>query len=246
MYTNAQLNASIPALHDRFHFGLDLLEMDIVRAKAALRRDLNRIQAQRRAQEEAEAAERRKAEEAEEARKRAEEEAEARKKAAEEEERRRAEEEEEAARQRKEGEAAAERIRKQQEEARKVDPIVIQDDIPPLSAQQISAGGVSAEGTFDFWMEDAPAPDSATAQEFSMDMGFPGSSHSHPEIPGMSMEDPVPQAQGSFAEFMASMPMLGPPGDGNGGGMNGGENDHGDSVGDDGLSSYDDLFNFGL
>jgi hypothetical protein len=76
MYTNAQLNTSIPALTDRFHYGLDLLELEILRAKAVLRRDLDIIVRERqekererirREEEEAEAEEaearRRKAEE---------------------------------------------------------------------------------------------------------------------------------------------------------------------------------------
>ncbi|KAF8534102.1 hypothetical protein BDD12DRAFT_861988 [Trichophaea hybrida] len=237
MYTNAQLNVSIPALHDRFHIGLDLLEMEILRAKTALRRDLNRIQAQRRAQEEAEAAERRKQEEAEEARKRAEEEAEARKKAAEEEARRR-EEEEEVARQRKAGEAEAERIRKQQqEEARKVEPIITQDDAPLLSGQ-ISAGVVSAEGTFDFWMDDVPPPDSAIAQEFSMDLGF----HDSHLPQGMTMEEAAAPPSNSLAEFLASIPQ---PENANGMNGNGSERDNGDNGGDDGMGAYDDLVNRG-
>ena len=35
----------MPSFHDRFHAGLDQLEVDILRAKAALRRDLARVQA---------------------------------------------------------------------------------------------------------------------------------------------------------------------------------------------------------
>jgi len=51
MYTNAQLNTSIPVLTDRFHYGLDFLELEILRAKAVLRRDLDIILRERQEKE---------------------------------------------------------------------------------------------------------------------------------------------------------------------------------------------------
>jgi hypothetical protein len=53
-YTNAQLRASLPVLHDRFHYGLDLLEAEIITAKTVLRRDLEALQQQRRVREQEE------------------------------------------------------------------------------------------------------------------------------------------------------------------------------------------------
>jgi hypothetical protein len=54
LYTNAQLRASIPVLYDRFHYGLDLLEAEIINAKTTLRRDLEVLRQQRRVREEEE------------------------------------------------------------------------------------------------------------------------------------------------------------------------------------------------
>ncbi|CUS14431.1 unnamed protein product [Tuber aestivum] len=53
MYTNAQVRASIPICNERFQYALDQLEMEILTAKAALRRDLTALRTAAQAREEA-------------------------------------------------------------------------------------------------------------------------------------------------------------------------------------------------
>ncbi|KAI5845523.1 hypothetical protein BZA05DRAFT_146640 [Tricharina praecox] len=56
IYTNAQLGTSVPALQDRFHYALDVLEADIMGAKMVIHRDYRRRVAEReKAEAEAEA-----------------------------------------------------------------------------------------------------------------------------------------------------------------------------------------------
>ncbi|CAZ85323.1 unnamed protein product [Tuber melanosporum] len=118
MYTNAQVRTSIPICNERFQYALDQLEMEILTAKAALRRDLTALRTAAQAREEARlAAERARLEEQRKreaeiaARKEAEERARREKERKEEEERKRRKEAEERERARKaeEEEAAVKR-----------------------------------------------------------------------------------------------------------------------------------------
>lgn len=156
-FTNAQLRAMIPTLEDNFHFQLDQLEAEILRAKAVLRQELAEIDGEERIRREAEerriqeaaAAEARRLAEEEEQRRKAKEEAERaaaaaaaeeerRKREAEEAERRRLQKEEDERRRVQEEAEEEERRRKLQEEQeeekrrRELDNVIVIDDDAPL------------------------------------------------------------------------------------------------------------------
>ncbi|KAL7271443.1 hypothetical protein RUND412_005798 [Rhizina undulata] len=216
MYTNAQMRMSIPTCNARFQYALDLLEIDILSAKAVLHRDLAIIRKEAEAKHAERALQERLLREAEEARKRTEAEAaaaaaaklkaeqeaaERKRKALEDQKRRLQAEKEEAERQRlqqlekeEEKEREKEKTTARRQTERKPDPIIVAD--APANMPNKDPTPQTAGFNLDYLFEDG----SPTVANAPMPNARPP-----PPLPANAN---VSGAQ-NFDDFLASIPVSG-------------------------------------
>ncbi|RPA98126.1 hypothetical protein L873DRAFT_1828654 [Choiromyces venosus 120613-1] len=219
IYTNAQVNTSIPSCNERFQYALDQLEMEILTAKAALRRDLTALRMAAQAREEARlAAERARLEEQRRreaeiaARKEAEERAKREKEQREEEERKRRQRQKE----REEAEAKEKLMKKQQQEAEEGErarkaaeaakaAAMARKVIPGQIAGSVGGGAAAGYGFHyadDKKVKENPAPPA------------PGSSNPSASSAAGTAAPTAPGGGDSFDDLMASVPVGGDMGGG--------------------------------